>query len=80
MSSISISPWRRKLGHNPRFSIYDGRERLGSIFESNGVFTAIDADGRLVIGSTSLQIAPQFSHFPLSSFENARTLSTNIYW
>jgi hypothetical protein len=32
--AITIEQWRRKRGHNPRYSVYDGREQLGSIFES----------------------------------------------
>jgi hypothetical protein len=54
---ITIAPWRRKPGHHPRFSVYDGRERLGSIFESKGVFTAVTTDGNLVTASTSVQVA-----------------------
>jgi hypothetical protein len=57
MHNILISPWRRKLGHSPRYSVYDGREHLGSIFESRHVFTAVTTDGNLVIASTSVQVA-----------------------
>jgi len=57
MSKIAISAWQRKSGHNPRYSVYDGLEPLGTVFESKGVFSAVDPDGRLVTGSTSLKIA-----------------------
>jgi hypothetical protein len=57
MSSITISPWRCKPNHHPRYSVYDGREPLGSIFESRGIFTAVDANGRLITASTSVQVA-----------------------
>jgi hypothetical protein len=57
MSKISICPWRRKLNHNPRYSVYCGRECLGLIFEHKNIFTAIDPDGRLVVGSSSLKVA-----------------------
>jgi hypothetical protein len=57
MSSISISKWTRKRTDRPRYYISDGREPLGVIFETRGVFTAIDASGNLVIASTSVQIA-----------------------
>lgn len=54
---ITIAPWRRKPRHHPRFSVYDGRERLGSVFESKGVFTAVTTTGDLVTVSTSVQVA-----------------------
>jgi hypothetical protein len=57
MSKILISPWQRKPGLNPRYSIYDGRTPLGTVFESKGVFSAVNPDGRLVAGSTSLTVA-----------------------
>jgi MT-A70 len=62
MSKLSISPWRRKLGHNPRYSVYDGREQLGSIFESEGVFTAVDADGNLVTIGLGNYVRQQHEH------------------
>jgi hypothetical protein len=57
MSSITFSKWRHKTGHNPRYSVYDGQTRLGSIFEAKGIFTAVDRDDNLVAGSTSLKNA-----------------------
>jgi hypothetical protein len=54
---IAFSKWRHKLGHNPRFSVYDGRTPLGVIFETRGIFTAINPDGNLVAASTSVQAA-----------------------
>jgi hypothetical protein len=57
MNKISISPWQRKPNHHPRYSVYDGRTPLGTVFESRGVFSAIDRDGNLVAASTSVQIA-----------------------
>jgi hypothetical protein len=57
MTLIRISPWRSKPNRRPRYSVYDGREPLGTVFESRGVFSAIDADGNLVVASTSVQIA-----------------------
>ena len=57
MTKILISPWRCKPNHHPRYSFYDGRTPLGTVYESKGVFSAIDPDGRLVVGSTSLKIA-----------------------
>jgi hypothetical protein len=57
MSSIVISPWRRKRGHKPRYGVYVGRELLGSIFESRGIFTAIAIDGDLIAASTTFQTA-----------------------
>jgi hypothetical protein len=56
MNKILVSPWRRKV-NRPRYYISDGRTPLGVIFENKGVFSAIDPDGRLVVGSTSLKIA-----------------------
>jgi hypothetical protein len=56
MSSVAISPWQRKP-NRPRFYITDGRKPLGVIFEARGVFSAVDPDGRLVVGSTSLKVA-----------------------
>jgi hypothetical protein len=55
--TVTIERWRRKYGHNPRYSVYDGREHLGSVFESKGVFTAVTANGDLVAASTSVQAA-----------------------
>jgi hypothetical protein len=55
--TITIAQWRRKRGHNPRFSVYDGREQLGLIFESRGIFSAVDPHGNLVAASTAFQIA-----------------------
>jgi hypothetical protein len=57
MSKISISPWRRKRGHNPRYSVYDGQTRLGDIFESAGIFTSVNASGDLIAASASIQAA-----------------------
>jgi hypothetical protein len=57
MNKILISPWRRKPDHNPRYSVYNGREHLGLIFEHKGIFSAVDANGRLITASTSVQIA-----------------------
>lgn len=56
MNKISISPWRRKF-NRPRYYVCDGHELVGIIFERRGIFSAIDADGRLVVGSPSLKIA-----------------------
>jgi hypothetical protein len=56
MSLITISPWWRKP-NRPRFYVTSGREPLGTVFESRGVFTAIDPDGNLVTASTSVQAA-----------------------
>jgi hypothetical protein len=56
MTSISIHPWRRKPNH-PRYYIANKREPLGVIFEAKGIFTAVDADGHLVVASTSLRNA-----------------------
>jgi hypothetical protein len=57
MSFIRISPWRRKRGHNPRYSVYDGPTRLGDIFESGGIFTSVNASGDLIAAATSVQAA-----------------------
>jgi len=57
MSSISIVKWSRKRSDRPRFYITDGREALGVIYETRGVFTSINERGRLVLASTSLQNA-----------------------
>jgi hypothetical protein len=54
-SSIAILPWRHKANHRPRYSVYTGQSRLGDIFESKGVFTAVTTDGRLVVASMSFQ-------------------------
>jgi hypothetical protein len=56
MSSITISPWRRKT-NRPRYYISDGRAALGVIFEAKGVFSAVDRDGNLILASTALQTA-----------------------
>jgi hypothetical protein len=57
MSSISIRPWRCKV-NRPRYYVSDGREPVGVIFyETRGIFTAVDHDGRLVTASTSVQVA-----------------------
>jgi hypothetical protein len=56
MSKISISRSASKPNH-PRYYITDGREPLGTIFESKGVFSAVDPSGNLVAGSTSLKNA-----------------------
>jgi hypothetical protein len=56
MSSISVSRWWRKP-NRPRYYISDGRTPLGTVFESKGVFAAVDSTGRLVVGSTTLKIA-----------------------
>jgi hypothetical protein len=55
--TVTIERWRRKAGHSPRYSVYSGREHLGSVFESRGVFTAVTTNGDLVNASTSVQIA-----------------------
>jgi hypothetical protein len=52
---ITIAPWRRKPGHNPRYSVYDGRAQLGLIFESKGVFAAVTTNGDLITASTSVR-------------------------
>jgi len=57
MQKIAFSKWRHKAGHNPRYSVYDGREPLGVIFEARGIFSAVDPNGRLVAASTAFQIA-----------------------
>lgn len=54
MSSIVISPWRRKPDHYPRFSVYDGRTCLGSVFEARGQFSAINVSGDLIAIRQSL--------------------------
>jgi hypothetical protein len=43
--------------NHPRYYVTSGREPLGTVFESRGVFSAIGVDGRLVGSSTSLKIA-----------------------
>jgi hypothetical protein len=55
--AVRISRWARKRADHPRFYITDGRTPLGVIFETRGVFSAVDHDGRLIVGSTSLKIA-----------------------
>jgi hypothetical protein len=55
--SITFSKWRHKPGRNPRYSVYDGQNRLGDIFEARGIFSAVTADGNLIIASTSVEIA-----------------------
>jgi hypothetical protein len=57
MTNILISRWARKRADRPRFYVTDGREPLGVIFESRGIFTAVDRDGRLVTASTAFQTA-----------------------
>jgi hypothetical protein len=57
MTKISISKWARKRADRPRFYITDGREPLGVIFESKGIFSAVDSNGNLVAASTAFQIA-----------------------
>jgi hypothetical protein len=56
MTKILISPWQRKF-NRPRYYVCDGREPVGTIFESKGIFTAVDANGRLITASTSVQVA-----------------------
>jgi hypothetical protein len=56
MSSIAITPWRRKP-NRPRYYVTDGREPVGTIFERRGVFASIDAANNLVAASTSLHNA-----------------------
>jgi hypothetical protein len=56
MAKIAISRWARKPNH-PRFYVTDGREPLGLIFESRGIYTAVTTDGDLVIASRSIRIA-----------------------
>jgi hypothetical protein len=56
MTKISISRRARKPNH-PQYYVTSGREPLGTVFESKGIFSAIDPDGRLVVGSTSLKNA-----------------------
>jgi hypothetical protein len=53
----TIAPWRRKRGHNARYSVFNDRTPVGTVFESKGVFTAVTTDGDLVTASTSIQIA-----------------------
>jgi hypothetical protein len=55
--TLTFSKWRHKTGHNPRYSVYDGQNRLGSIFEARGIFTAVDPSGNLIAGSSSLKVA-----------------------
>jgi hypothetical protein len=57
MMTITFLKWRHKPGHNPRYSVYDGQNRLGSIFEARGIFSAVDSNGRLIAGSNSLKNA-----------------------
>jgi hypothetical protein len=57
MTKIHISPWQRKRADRPRYYVTSGREPLGTVYESKGVYAAIDPDGRLVAGSTSLKNA-----------------------
>jgi hypothetical protein len=57
MSSISISRWTRKHTNRPRFYITDGREPLGTVYQSKGVFSAVDPDGRLIGAHESLTAA-----------------------
>jgi hypothetical protein len=54
MSSILISPWRRKPDHHPRYSVFDGRTYLGSVFEAQGQFSAINVGGDLIAIRQSL--------------------------
>jgi hypothetical protein len=55
--SLTISRWARKRADRPRFYVTNGRTPLGTVYESKGVFSAIDPNGRLVTGSTSLKVA-----------------------
>jgi hypothetical protein len=57
MSKILVSAWRRKANHRPRYSVYSGRDRLGDIFESRGIYTAVDSSGNLIAASTAFQTA-----------------------
>jgi hypothetical protein len=57
MSSISISPWRRKRGHNPRYSVFAGQTRLGNVYESRNIFVAVNAAGDLIGAHESLTAA-----------------------
>lgn len=57
MSSITISPWQRKPGLNPRYSIYDGRQSVATIFESCGLFSVISTNGDLIGVRQSLREA-----------------------
>jgi hypothetical protein len=57
MSQISISKWQRKRADRPRYYVTSGREPVGTIFESRGIFSAIDRDGNLVVASTAFQTA-----------------------
>jgi hypothetical protein len=54
--SVTIAQWRRKP-NRPRYYVTNGRQPVGTIFESKGVFTAIDPNGKLVTASTSVRIA-----------------------
>jgi hypothetical protein len=56
MSFLASSSTWRKPNSQPRYYVSDGRTPLGTIFESKGVFTAVDADGNLVTASTSVQV------------------------
>jgi len=40
-----------------RYSVYDGRIALGRVFETRGIFTAIDAAGNLLGAFASLPAA-----------------------
>jgi hypothetical protein len=57
MTKLAISKWTRKRTDRPRYYIADGREPLGTVFESKGVFTAVDPHGNLVAASTAFQTA-----------------------
>jgi hypothetical protein len=56
MNKILVSPWWRKV-NRPRYYVSDGRAPLGTVYESKGVFAAIDPDGILVAASTNFQNA-----------------------
>jgi hypothetical protein len=56
MTKIAISPWRRKV-NRVRYYVTDGHEPIGVIFESKGIFSAVDSNGNLVAASTAFQIA-----------------------
>jgi hypothetical protein len=53
----SISRWTRKRADRPRYYVTSGREPLGTVFETRGIFTAVDPDGNLIAVSSSLRNA-----------------------
>jgi hypothetical protein len=49
-----------------RFSVYDGRVAIGAVFESRGIFTAVDASG-VLIGAFKTLPAAAAAITPVSS-------------